>query len=215
MKLTIACLSLLFVPITGEDIIPFDSDEGKKAYKRLKSNFYENCIFPPPVFGFGGANAKVPERFLHGDNFRDLLTHMFKMELPIIEAMPKSPKSTPDKDVYEVDGVKAEANMIGDYKQTVYAFQGKGDVPSVPGKTLEFEADKDFEVIFTNKLVDDDGDWIKHFLRVDQDLHWADPACEHRACNSDIYDGPIPISIHMHGFNTSEEHEGHPDAWFT
>eukprot|EP00586_Coscinodiscus_wailesii_P003668 CAMPEP_0172488244 /NCGR_PEP_ID=MMETSP1066-20121228/17679_1 /TAXON_ID=671091 /ORGANISM="Coscinodiscus wailesii, Strain CCMP2513" /LENGTH=753 /DNA_ID=CAMNT_0013255347 /DNA_START=111 /DNA_END=2372 /DNA_ORIENTATION=+ len=195
-------------------MIPFDSDEGKKAYDEMKADFSGNCGQPPAVFGFGGLGARVPERFLEKFGPSSYGKYQWVKKLPILEAMPKSPKSTTNKDVYEVEIVKAEANMIGNYKQTVYAFQGKGDVPSVPGKTLEFEADKDFEVIFTNKLVDDDGNWIEHFLRVDQDLHWADPACEHKKCNSDLYDGPIPISIHMHGFNTSEEHEGHPDAWF-
>jgi len=161
---------------------------------------------------FGGRGTKIGpnEKSNPHDQF------LFQMPLPIPGVMPKSDLSTADIDVYEIEVVEyKEAEMIKGFKQTVYTFRAKGHEAKFPPDYLEFEAEKEFRVKFINKLVNEDGTHVEHFTKIDQTLHWADPACDHHiTCNPEPYKGPIPLSIHMHGFNTTEQHEGHPDAWF-
>jgi len=159
---------------------------------------------------FGRRGTRINETSNPHDRF------LFQMPLPIPGVMPKSDLSTADYDVYEIEAVEyKDAEMIQGYKQTVYTFRAKGHEAKFPPDYLEFEAGREFRVKFINKLVNEDGTHIEHFTKIDQSLHWADPACDHHIkCNPEAYKGPIPLSIHMHGFNTTEQHEGHPDAWF-
>lgn len=91
---------------------------------------------------------------------------------------------------------------------------GKGWHAIFPSKTIHLEADREVQIVFKNKLVYENGTWVKHFTPVDQSLHWANPMCDERTCIDELYDGPIPMAVHMHGFNTTDDSDGHPDAWF-
>ena len=67
-------------------------------------------------------------------------------------------------------------------------------------------------------------DYLPHLLPVDQTLHWANPGGEpcknhmkDRDCrtnNPDPYLGPVPMIVHVHGAETTEDSDGYPEAWY-
>jgi spore coat protein A len=50
-------------------------------------------------------------------------------------------------------------------------------------------------------------------LIADQTLHWADPLMNGMSMTA--YNGPIPVSPHLHGGEVPSESDGGPDSWFT
>ena len=51
---------------------------------------------------------------------------------------------------------------------------------------------------------------------VDQTLHWANPLNLPMIMgNPDLYNGPIPATVHLHGGEVPPEVDGGPDSWYT
>lgn len=106
-----------------------------------------------------------------------------------------------------------------------------------PAYTIETTANTPVHVRWRNELVTIDpttglpypeGDaqrkFLRHFLPLDQTLHWANPAatgctdgsnrpdCD--TLNPSPYQGPVPIVTHLHGAHVDTHSDGYPEAWW-
>jgi spore coat protein A, manganese oxidase len=85
--------------------------------------------------------------------------------------------------------------------------------PLWPAYTIVAQKGRPVEVEYRNKL---DGEtYASVNLIADQTLHWADPLMEMDPKNINPYEGPIPVSPHLHGGEVPSESDGGPDSWFT
>jgi spore coat protein A len=104
-----------------------------------------------------------------------------------------------------------------------YGVPGRAGTFNYPAFTIEAKADRPVRVTWINQLMDGSGHYLPHLLPVDPTLHWANPSggvsgrdmrpMEFPDGNGP-YRGPVPISVHLHGGHTSEESDGHPEAWW-
>jgi len=83
--------------------------------------------------------------------------------------------------------------------------------PSYPGVTIEARKGAATTVTYVNNLPVDPV--LRKYLTIDQTIHWADPLHEHRSFN--LYTGPIPTVVHLHGAEDQSTSDGAPEAWFT
>jgi spore coat protein A len=91
-----------------------------------------------------------------------------------------------------------------------------------PGYTIEATVDRSTRLTWSNQLVNSSGNYVPHFLPVDQTLHWADPAAgtgnrdrpRKFTSTPGPYTGPVPIVVHLHGAHDYEDSDGYPDAWY-
>jgi len=93
-----------------------------------------------------------------------------------------------------------------------------------PSFTIEVTKDTETKVTWINGLVDENNDFLTHVLKdvngdpiIDQTLHWAAP---NRDCldsnkvkdcvgKSGVpYDGPIPMTVHVHGAHVGPGSDG-------
>jgi FtsP/CotA-like multicopper oxidase with cupredoxin domain len=95
-----------------------------------------------------------------------------------------------------------------------------------PAYTFENEVNSPTAVNWINDLKENFGagpDYLQHLLPIDQTLHWAnpgtdcimgDPRTDCRGNSQEIYDGPVPIVVHVHGAHVGPESDGYPEAWW-
>lgn len=95
-----------------------------------------------------------------------------------------------------------------------------------PAFTIEATYRRAVRVKWINGLVDASGSFLQHLLPVDQTLHWANPPgqCDDqhpspsgRDCegvSQEVYAGPVPMVVHVHGAKTPQESDGYPEAWY-
>jgi FtsP/CotA-like multicopper oxidase with cupredoxin domain len=109
-----------------------------------------------------------------------------------------------------------------------------------PAFTIEAKWRAPVRVKWINQLVEDPVDcfhtpggpvdpdscnYLPHLLPVDQTLHWANPAeatlCTNGQPGTDCrthdpthYSGPVPMIVHVHGAETTEDSDGYPEAWY-
>jgi len=87
-----------------------------------------------------------------------------------------------------------------------------------PACTIEAKYNRPVRVKWINELVDAAGNYLPHFLPIDQTLHWANPpggaASDSRGSDPTPYAGPIPMVTHLHGVHATQENDGFPEAWF-
>lgn len=94
-----------------------------------------------------------------------------------------------------------------------------------PAYTFETASATPVRVRWINDLKDPvTGNYLPHFLTVDQTLHWANPpasGCLHDPPGTDCatgnpapYTGPVPIITHVHGAHVDPHSDGYPEAWF-
>jgi bilirubin oxidase len=104
-----------------------------------------------------------------------------------------------------------------------YGRVGKAATFNYPAFTIEARVDRPVRVNWMNQLMDGSGRYLPHLLPVDPTLHWANPpgGAEMRDMRPPEFDGtpgpytgPVPIAVHLHGGHTSEESDGHPEAWW-
>jgi bilirubin oxidase len=100
---------------------------------------------------------------------------------------------------------------------------GEGGSFNYPSFTIEAKWQTPVRVRWVNDLVDANGDYLPHLLPVDQTLHWANPPgeCHHGPSRTDCagmsqapYTGPVPMVVHVHGAETTQESDGYPEAWY-
>ncbi|MFC4533121.1 multicopper oxidase family protein [Sphaerisporangium dianthi] len=93
---------------------------------------------------------------------------------------------------------------------------------SSPAFTLEATAGRPVQVEWVNELVDGGGNYLGHLLPVDPTLHWANPPGGRTGRDSrptftttpGPYRGPVPIITHLHGGDSVDRYDGHPEAWY-
>lgn len=85
--------------------------------------------------------------------------------------------------------------------------------PMWPAFTVEAHRGIPLNVRYENKLNGES--YAKVNMVADQTLHWADPFMVMDMMNMAPYDGPIPVSPHLHGGEVASESDGGPNSWFT
>lgn len=88
-----------------------------------------------------------------------------------------------------------------------------------PAFTIEAAVGTPTQVKWINGLVDEQGNFLRHLLPVDQTLHWANPPAGPGNQDSEgktgaLYQGPVPIITHLHGGLSKQEFDGFPEAWY-
>ncbi|NJD57252.1 MAG: copper oxidase [Nitrospirae bacterium] len=92
-----------------------------------------------------------------------------------------------------------------------------------PAYTVETTSGIPVNVRWINDLVNKDGEFLPHFLPVDQTVHWANPKqkCDTGMMGTDCegtsqrpYKGPVPIVVHVHGAHVDPHSDGYPEAWW-
>ncbi|RAO49249.1 Bilirubin oxidase [Micromonospora saelicesensis] len=91
-----------------------------------------------------------------------------------------------------------------------------------PAPTIMARVGRPVRVTWVNQLVDDRGDYLPHLLPVDPSLHWANPPGgpagrdRHGHWDGDPrgYRGPVPQVVHLHGGHSTQESDGHSEAWY-
>lgn len=85
-----------------------------------------------------------------------------------------------------------------------------------PSFTIEAKFRAPVRVKWVNGLVDQAGNYLPHLLPVDQTLHWANPPGPRDGHGHEQapYLGPVPMVVHVHGAETSQESDGFPEAWW-
>jgi FtsP/CotA-like multicopper oxidase with cupredoxin domain len=94
-----------------------------------------------------------------------------------------------------------------------------------PAYTIETTSNTPVGVRWVNDLIDPaTGNYLPHFLPVDQTLHWANPpavGCRDGSSRTDcatnddtFYTGPVPIVTHVHGAHVDSHSDGYPEAWW-
>lgn len=115
----------------------------------------------------------------------------------------------------------------GQPKTTVWSYGPANDPRTVaqggqyfyPAFTIENQWLKPTAIKWVNGLVDANGNYLPHFLPIDQTLHWANPPGgtmmrDMRGSDPTPYLGPVPIVTHVHGAHTTEESDGYAEAWY-
>jgi hypothetical protein len=92
-----------------------------------------------------------------------------------------------------------------------------------PAYTIETTSGIPVNVRWINGLVNENGEFIPHFLPVDQTIHWANPkqVCDNGMTGTDCegisqrpYQGPVPMVVHVHGAHVDPHSDGYPEAWW-
>jgi len=161
----------------------------------------------------------------------------FAEPLVVPPAMPRASRITQKggkaTDYYEIAVRQFEQQVLppGFPATTVWgygAIQAPGTVAqggsfNYPSFTIEAKWQTPVRVRWINDLVDANGDYLPHLLPIDQTLHWAHPPgeCHHGVSRPDCagmsqapYAGPVPMIVHVHGAETTQESDGYPEAWY-
>lgn len=84
-----------------------------------------------------------------------------------------------------------------------------------PSFTIEAEVNKPVRVKWINDLVDEAGNFLQHLLPIDPTLHWANPTGPiDSEAHTVLYEGPVPMVVHVHGAHTFQDSDGYPEAWY-
>jgi len=100
----------------------------------------------------------------------------------------------------------------------------QGGTFNYPAFTIEAGVNVPTRVKWINDLKDPvTGNFLPHLLPVDQTLHWANPPgdCMDGAKGTDCrgksplpYEGPVPVTVHLHGAHVNPDSDGFPEAWY-
>ncbi|MDG4758896.1 multicopper oxidase domain-containing protein [Micromonospora sp. WMMD710] len=145
--------------------------------------------------------------------------------LPIPPAMPRV-ANDPERDTYVV-GVRQFRQQIlppSWPRTTVWGYGSSAHPGSFgyPAPSIVTRVNRPVRVTWVNELVDDRGDYLPHLLPIDPTLHWANPAGgrENRDGHGRSdgsrrgYRGPVPQVVHLHGGHSTQESDGHAEAWY-
>ena len=88
-----------------------------------------------------------------------------------------------------------------------------------PASSIEARVDRPARVKWINGLMGGNQRYQRHFLTVDQTLHWANPpggqnGRDGRGSSQMPYTGPVPMVTHLHGAHTQDHSDGYAEAWF-
>jgi FtsP/CotA-like multicopper oxidase with cupredoxin domain len=187
-------------------------------------------VEPLPTFNGKRANGAQPEQLL------TVTAQEFQQKI-----LPSSFYATLPYSVTYTDQVSGQIVARINPRKGTYAWgyqidDGEGEFgPSYPARTIVVQQGVLTSVRFVNNLVpfrDLDGrtlagPLLQKFLTVDQSFHWANPLnTPHSISGSDpdtgfdlgnpaFFSGPQPMTVHLHGAETSSAFDGGPDTWFT
>jgi spore coat protein A, manganese oxidase len=92
-----------------------------------------------------------------------------------------------------------------------YGVGAPGAAPSYPGVTVEAKKGTATTITYVNNFPANP--ILRKYLTIDQTIHWADPLLTGHTDN--VYTGPIPTVVHLHGGEDQSTSDGVPEAWFT
>ena len=150
----------------------------------------------------------------------------FVTPLVIPPAMPRKGVSRSGVDLYEIAlrQFLQQILPVGFPRTTVWGYGSPSDRATfhAPSFTLETRHDRPARVRWINQLVDRDGRFRPHLLAVDPTLHWANPPGGREGRDGsghfeDVpgpYQGPVPMVVHVHGAETTQESDGYAEAWY-
>jgi bilirubin oxidase len=174
------------------------------------------AIAGPRLIAAAGATAGQ----LDPNNIPQFVTQLF-----IPPAMPTA-ATTKEYDRYSLAARTFGQQILpkGFPKTQVFAFGSTTD-PSTfhaPGHTIEATVDRQTRMIWSNQLVTRSGEYVPHFLPVDQTLHWANPPGgtggrdkpPKFTATPGRYTGPVPLVVHTHGAHDYQDSDGYPEAWY-
>ena len=128
------------------------------------------------------------------------------------DALPKPAKLTGT--YLEIGAYEISQKLHSDLPPTTLWGYGTSQATATfPAATIEATRNVPTRVKWTNNL-----DGIKHPLPIDKSLHWADPLNEGMDISqhtSNDYDGPVPLTVHLHGAEVEPESDGGPNTWYT
>jgi bilirubin oxidase len=179
---------------------------------------YQDALVIPPVMP--PAKARRPDDFERDDRSRD-------------------DRQRPVEYTIALRQFQQQILPAGLPATTVWSY-GNPEVPgsfNYPAFTIEARWKKPVRVRWANELVKDPAgcfhrapgarpdacNALPHLLPVDPTLHWANPPgdCMEPMRNRDCrgmdpapYAGPVPMVVHVHGAETSEDSDGYPEAWY-
>ncbi|MEW2431797.1 multicopper oxidase domain-containing protein [Micromonospora sp. NPDC047644] len=154
---------------------------------------------------------------------RDLPKYVTPLRIP--PAMP-TVVADPERDTYEIAVRQFRQQILPPSwpRTTVWGYGSTAHPGSFgyPAPTIMARVGRPVRVTWVNQLVDDRGDYLPHLLPVDPTLHWANPAggIEHRDHHGQWdgsprgYRGPVPQVVHLHGAHSTQESDGHSEAWY-
>ncbi len=150
----------------------------------------------------------------------------FQTKLFIPWAMPKStdPNPTTGTDYYEIAMKQFEQQILpeGFPRTTVW---GYGSLHSVdpnavfhsPSLTIEATSNSKTRIKWVNDLVDDNGNYLPHFLPNDQTISSfpnVTGGMMSSMSSQRNYVGPVPLVTHVHGAHVVHYSDGNPMAWY-
>ncbi|MEH1166172.1 multicopper oxidase domain-containing protein [Micromonospora sp. CPCC 205539] len=145
--------------------------------------------------------------------------------LRIPPAMP-AVASGPERDTYVIAVRQFRQQILPPPwpRTTVWGYGSTAHAGSFgyPAPSIMARVDRPVRVTWLNQLVDGRGDYLPHLLPVDPTLHWANPpgGTAHRDRhgrwdgNPQGYRGPVPQVVHLHGGHSTQESDGHSEAWY-
>ncbi|WP_433460884.1 multicopper oxidase family protein [Micromonospora sp. CA-248212] len=153
----------------------------------------------------------------------DIPKYVAPLRIPL--AMPRV-ANDPERDTYVV-GVRQFRQQILPLswpRTTVWGYGSTAHPDSFgyPAHSIVARVNRPVRVTWVNELVDHRGDYLPHLLPVDETLHWANPAGGRNGRDghgrSDGsrrgYRGPVPQVVHLHGGHSTQESDGHAEAWY-
>jgi spore coat protein A, manganese oxidase len=150
----------------------------------------------------------------------------FQMPLVIPPAMPRTAEQTEANgplDYYEISVRQFNQQIlpVGMPQTTVWGYGSvnHAGTHNYPAFTLRAEHKRPLRVKWVNELVDAQNRYLPHLLAVDQTLHWANPpggteGRDTHGMSAEPYQGPVPMTVHVHGAHTTEDSDGYAEAWF-
>lgn len=111
---------------------------------------------------------------------------------------------------------------------TLWGYNVNGTGARFPATTIEARQNRTTVVTYTNHLETSAGGPVilQNYLIPDGTIHWADPLNQSStngcysgaplpAACSNMYRGPVPAVVHLHGAEVESAYDGNPLSWFT
>jgi FtsP/CotA-like multicopper oxidase with cupredoxin domain len=170
---------------------------------------YESPLIVPPAMP---RSATIPQRGGKKTDYYEIAVRQFEQQI--------LPPGLPATTVWSYGSLAAPGTVA------------EGGSFNYPAFTIEAKWKQPVQVKWVNDLVDADGNYLPHLLSVDQTLHWANPpgecAGDHHGMDMEPamprtdctgtsqlpYAGPVPMVVHVHGAETTQQSDGYPEAWY-
>jgi len=199
LAVALATLAGLFAvaPLAAADVLPGGTLDPTTIQK-----YVTPLVIPPAM----PRAAKIPVKGGKNIDYYEIAVRQFEQQI--------LPPGLPATTVWSYGAIGAPGTV----------FQGGSF--HYPAFSIEAKWQQPVRVKWVNDLVDANGNFLPHLLPVDRTIHWANPPGEcdpmhpsasGRDCEGvshDPYAGPVPMIVHLHGGENSQESDGFPEAWY-